>query len=331
MVEGLTRPDPTLRFDDQRVTGSSGGPVSRATPTVNVTCSPPECSSSSVWGIVDFDVGGRTEPCGWRPLGEVTCGVAWEGPVETPAVVRAILARDSAPAPPDRWWHAEADVTLVDGSAPAFSLVAAPAPASSTTLTIAPATGVTVDDVAIAVQPGAVPPISYVAWGGNWRDVSPEGALAVSIPTVAGMLVRVIAWGSAEGGANSNASWSGPPPGATLALPLDLPPELGEPADGASDVSPGTTLSWTPADGFVYRLRLTGEGLPGLEIVTARTTITLPDLSALGFALRSGATYSWWIGATGPLAGADEAARGFALRPGLSQYLESGFRRLTIR
>lgn len=94
-------------------------------------------------------------------------------------------------------------------------------------------------------------------------------------------------------------------------LTLPTPPGPIAPSDGTADVSSGTAFSWEPLADSIYLVHVSPATVPSnapeILILTAGTTATLPDLSALGFQLASGAPYHYAVMTAGPLPSVDAA------------------------
>jgi hypothetical protein len=87
------------------------------------------------------------------------------------------------------------------------------------------------------------------------------------------------------------------------------PPTRSGPADGATGVTTDTNFSWTAfaAQNTTYVTAWVGtaSGSPVIILVSPSTHTTIPDLSGLGLALPSGATYAWLVEALSPYASVD--------------------------
>lgn len=153
--------------------------------------------------------------------------------------------------------------------------------------------------------------------GSNRGIVGLPLANAAPTGTFSGQVVPVatgIGYGlaaSASDGANAVMGYGtvpGPGSSATLDLPDAAVPTA--PADGATNVSASTVFHWTALPDAVYIARLvpvSGPG-PSIDIMTRQTSMSLPDLSALGAAIPANTPYTLTVLAAGPLASIDEGA-----------------------
>lgn len=125
---------------------------------------------------------------------------------------------------------------------------------------------------------------------------------------------------------------AGIPAGGHADLTLPLPPGPSTPQDGATGVAVGTTFSWGALGNRVYVVAMSpaasGSTDPELDVVTANTSTTLPDLSKLGVKLPSGTSYTYKILTAGPFASVDGLVKepvfwidGLGLLPEMFPYL----------
>jgi hypothetical protein len=131
------------------------------------------------------------------------------------------------------------------------------------------------------------------------------------VPEAAG-LFAVDAQGATQSGSFSVAVRRGLLAGAT-GVQLELMPvvDLQSPADGGT-LAPGAPFVWTgPAPG-VYLVLVVPDstGQPGLQVLTTRQQVTMPDLSALGFSLPTGSTAQWLVFEYGNISSVDQTAAG---------------------
>jgi len=132
------------------------------------------------------------------------------------------------------------------------------------------------------------------------------------IPVPSGVGAAAIVSVTADNGTSqSTAQTSALAPGtlnATLTLPSPAQPT--SPASGATGVDTTTAFVWTPIAGGLSLLILndpSGSG-PEYVIVSGGSTTHIPDLSAQGLGLPSGAPYHWTLIGLGPLASVDALA-----------------------
>ncbi len=333
VYEGLTRERSIVR-GTYRWSGTRT-PSAEATISATVTCTVTECGAFSPQGIVAVAGGDWTS---WfdatRLADPAPVAFAWGDPGPASARLTALYwPSPSTALPPDRWWFAGRDLTLIAGEAQSVALDLAPASTVPTKVAAVPGPSVVLDRIDLALQLGTLPLQDHVVRSIPADAIAP-GGLDVAIPVVPTVtpILRVNAYLADWTGA-SLATWVGPPPGSALNIDLPDPPRLLAPLDGAIDVGPGTPFSWTQADGLVYRLFLgpRAAAAPQLQLVTARTTGTLPDLSVLGFALPAGAGFRAVVHATGPFADVDDVAAGPVLRLGLYHELRTNVRDVVLR
>lgn len=109
----------------------------------------------------------------------------------------------------------------------------------------------------------------------------PATVLGHAQPAASGVFVG-IAWYSALSTASN------------VAVSFPARPELQQPADGASNVAPGTSFSWVEDPNALNFVRFSGP----IQIVyfAAENVAQLPDLSAFGVSYASGDSYNWNVG-----------------------------------
>ncbi|HVP67984.1 MAG TPA: carboxypeptidase-like regulatory domain-containing protein [Anaeromyxobacteraceae bacterium] len=83
-------------------------------------------------------------------------------------------------------------------------------------------------------------------------------------------------------------------------------PMQNSPAEGATEVGPGTTFTWfAMPDSPVYVASFRGpSGSPGYDVFATAQSLTIPT----GFALPSNAAYTWWIRGSSAFSTVDDAA-----------------------
>lgn len=92
---------------------------------------------------------------------------------------------------------------------------------------------------------------------------------------------------------------------AQVTLALAEPPVQTEPSDGATDVARGAAFTFGAFPNGVHRFTLVAANQPTVTVVTAATTVTLPDLAPFAVALPSGVEYTWRVAGYRPLASLD--------------------------
>jgi hypothetical protein len=98
---------------------------------------------------------------------------------------------------------------------------------------------------------------------------------------------------------------------ADFSITVQAPPALSSPAAGAT-VRADTPFAWSAFDSGVYLLELDAvpysAATPAVYLFTAGTSVTWPDLSALGVSFPAGGEYECTIAGLGPYASMDDAA-----------------------
>jgi hypothetical protein len=156
-------------------------------------------------------------------------------------------------------------------------------------------------------------PVIRFGKGLTWAFISNEGPRRTApwtfvVPKIDGAELGVL-WqafdtgrpGSSGGGSITNLSTIAAD-GTMAPVTLPSPPLLTAPADNSGDAGPGTTFSWT-GDG-ICTVSLEGAGVsPHLSLVTRGTSVTMPDLSSIGFTLPKLVHYTWLVDCRQPAAG----------------------------
>jgi hypothetical protein len=98
--------------------------------------------------------------------------------------------------------------------------------------------------------------------------------------------------------------------GITLALPAPIEQTL--PANNALGIAPSASFSWSPTTVGLSQVTFSpvSPGPLSLTVFTANATVTLPDLSALGYPLVKGVTYRWLINADSNVKTLDDVLSG---------------------
>ena len=151
-------------------------------------------------------------------------------------------------------------------------------------------------------------------------------------PNISGATAAIAAGGATEAGGSPEATGlvsaeiSGIALGTTnVALTLPTPISGILPADVATSVGTATDFSWTAVTGgnAVYLFEVTGAPTQvSYFVFTTATTARIPDLTAQGLGLPSGASYQWTVFAVGPHSSLDSAA-------GAKAYFPTGNARFT--
>ena len=107
-----------------------------------------------------------------------------------------------------------------------------------------------------------------------------------------GFTLAVTAYPGTTGSAITIGWKSGLMAGSSATLDLPTPPTLTAPADGATGVGVGSTLSLSGTGGGAATFLISNPSM-AIIVTTTNASITIPDLSSVGMALSSGGTYSW--------------------------------------
>lgn len=157
------------------------------------------------------------------------------------------------------------------------------------------------------------------------EDHGTDSSFAYTTPDVAGAgLVLEAQASSAAGIAYGRLGGLG---SGTTGVLLSLPaaPELLEPADLATGVTSDTPFSWTAAPGGTSILSVRSYFVPeawSLLVVTAGTSVTLPDTSLVGLPLPPAMDVAWRASTVAPLTMAEIVANG-SLAPAGGSWTEA--------
>jgi hypothetical protein len=136
-------------------------------------------------------------------------------------------------------------------------------------------------------------------------DTAPQASFSYALPSVPETTLQLQAFAVGD----NNAFWL---PSAvfaanasTVVLHCPAPPTLISPADNATGVTNATPFSWSEIPGSVYRVSFGGS----LYVNTASTSLTLPDLSPIGFGPIAGEGQQLWqVTADGSTSSVDDTA-----------------------
>ena len=237
-----------------------------------------------------------------------TLAIAWDGADTITGVVMALLMKDQRKTLVP--WFAQQQVTLHAGETARVQLALAKAP-----VVMRPAGKVT--------QPDGVPPFdpqyhehfSVPGSGRALHSTSASRREAFAVPDLRAfgieLCTEAFQWNPYF---RSHRTQCGVDPGKGAVLALPPAPSFLSPA-WDTPATPGMRFSWTSQPSAVYRLMLTTVGrkpttaFPQIDIYTARTTASWPDLSAVGVAFPLGLIYyGVTIGALGPHRSIDDLA-----------------------
>ena len=130
----------------------------------------------------------------------------------------------------------------------------------------------------------------FSAFNGSGLPTS-FNAVFPSISTSGNTLVTA-AYPSGTGGGASIAWKSGLAAGSSATFDLPAPPTQTAPADGATGVGVGSTLSLSGTGGGAVTFLIQG-GSQLIAVTTMNASATIPDLSSLGMSLTAAGSYSW--------------------------------------
>ncbi len=304
VYEGLTRPDPIVRIDD--LNGS--GPNWNQSITVSGNLLGAIMASNALVRLSapDLDWGCTVDLTAVPP--NYSCSsVGWYGTSAVTGKLRALSWNvDGSGAPTDYVGFVEKDVSFTSGAiVSGFDLTLSTVGGKATVSgTISAPEG-----FAINYETAEVDFANPVARFLVAADTSGSSSFSHIIPTIAGAQVAMTA--AAYAGASSIIARTVVPAAAATGIVVDLPapPSLTEPADGATDIGPGSVLRWTAVPGASYLVFVTPvSGGPSLFAVTSRSEFRIPDLSGMGAGLQAGLVHSWYVSATAPCATTDTAA-----------------------
>jgi hypothetical protein len=145
---------------------------------------------------------------------------------------------------------------------------------------------------------------------GIYFDTTKSSSFAYVIPQITGVTwaIQLVAQGPSLSAATA---WQPGLAAGTSGLNVTAPSAttLMQPADAATGVGTTAMFSWMSEPSAVYIVSLEPMAAGWVETVfTTATTMTIPDLSALGAPLASGTSYQWYVSTVGPLAGEDDFA-----------------------
>lgn len=171
----------------------------------------------------------------------------------------------------------------------------------------------------IALLGGSNPigfPLSPANGSAPVTGVAPTGFDQL-VPLVAGAKFMQIAGirektGSGSFGSRvSSTVWKSVTSGANTDITVPTPVDLTLPGDATSQVGVSTTFSWKAFTGGVHRLSVypspPGATPIGIQVITAGSSTTIPDLSAYGFSLSESSIHVWYVEGFAPYSSIDAA------------------------
>jgi hypothetical protein len=93
-----------------------------------------------------------------------------------------------------------------------------------------------------------------------------------------------------------------------LAVALAEPPAQTAPDDGAHGVGASTAFTYRAFPGGIHRFTIGAANQPSVTIVTAATSVTLPDLTPFAVTLPGNVVYTWRVAGYGPIPSIDDDA-----------------------
>ncbi|MGH7281849.1 MAG: hypothetical protein ACRELY_10025 [Polyangiaceae bacterium] len=221
--------------------------------------------------------------------------------------------QDDPNAPPSQFlsWYEETNVVLTPGQTTNVNPVMSPV-TSQKLVTASPTTepGMTVYEAYFFGGPkGAT---QFPTLFNTWAYLNVPQTWSFDVPQI-GDLQWLIAYTAYEtgqpgsfGGGSSTAFEPVAVDGSSPSPALPAAPVITSPAAGSS-FGIGTTITWSTEES-ICTLSLSQQGTGnGARLVTTARSVTLPDLSALGFTLVSGATYQAYVGCGEPALPAADA------------------------
>jgi len=167
---------------------------------------------------------------------------------------------------------------------------------------------------------------------------SGSAALTLSTADLPGLTYDVLTLATSPWGAGGATAIGLAPNAAGVAVSFPGAPASVSPGDGAV-VAPGSSFAFTSLPGVAHWVTFapTTPTLSPIEVVTMASSVTLPDLTALGYPLPAGASFDWWVDRDGTPASVEIAAAaglvvsgGVGYLNGISSYGQSNKRRVTL-
>jgi hypothetical protein len=99
-------------------------------------------------------------------------------------------------------------------------------------------------------------------------------------------------------------------PYATTGVDMRLPvaSNLSEPADGSTGADRSTSFGWSSPVARTHLVRFQSTSGPTFDVITGDTSVTLPDLDAVGVSIPGGTEYTWRVFGLEPYADVDAVA-----------------------
>jgi hypothetical protein len=326
---GLTRLDPALHLFEYIT------PPHQA--TLNVTLSAPLPSNE----VANCQF---ANPAGSEAMGQASGGVTqgstfslsvgwYTAATSISGTLSCLVYKGSAFNPTAFDTFASTTVTLNDGVAASATLTLTPVSTGRLMVgvTLGSATGVNVEGD-ILLPGGGIHPIGIVS-------PMTSNPTTVLVPQIAGTTLRLQAFDGFTSGADVYTERFGfPVSTASTQLTLPAPIAATSPADGVTMFDPGTPLVWSAPAGAAVNVIVDPNDVnnAAYDVYTAHSSATIPDLTAQGVPLPSGAAYGWAVVSFGASVSVDDIASpaGFhcnADLPGTCDWSETLSRTFTLR
>ena len=314
VYKGLTRPDPTLLF-----LGSAPGTPRSATlsGTISGGAFTPNQPADHITGVVF----GSAEASGSDTLSGAVSGaydlgtVSWFGPATTTGTIHALQWQRNAAGLPTSYkgYGVKTGVALSDGGTFTGQDVTLTSVAGANLSgSVSVPSGYTLSDKSLTVSFG---PNANI---GVFTDSTATNNFSYVTPNLSGIRVVLSAIATASTGVALSFKTGLAPNASGVSLSVPAAPELGLPADAATNITPSIDFSWSASSGSVYVVGFYGPpGQPSYSVVTAANTTRIPDLGSLGLALPAATGYAWQVLAYSPFASTDAAAGPEGLWAGL--------------
>ncbi len=233
--------------------------------------------------------------------------VKWPGPVSTTGTLYALQIHNSANLPADYPGYGTlGGVTLADTGTVSgldVNLGSAPLPTGMLTGTVSAPVGYTVAGKTMSLLADADAGLTLSLL----YDPSPGATFSYVAPVISNTDLIVSA--SATSAAGEYSAVQAADLSATsqnVALIIPAAPTLITPSDLATGVDAGTPFSWSIYPQGVYELEVYSTSGPTFYVITAATSVTIPDLAGLPLPATTG--YSWFILGLAPVSTVDVLA-----------------------
>jgi hypothetical protein len=303
--QGLTTADPVL--NDEAAAGSTNRTASLAGQITGGSF--PEASGYST---VLFFASPQVDSFGPTVAtdGTFSGAVHWAGPTSTTGSLYALQAHTVAGLPVDfPGYGSLSNVALQDtGSVADQNVALSPVTTGTVSGTFTLPPGLTIFETTLFLVPEPGVRLTFVV------DTSTAPTFSYTTPAIsnANLTLGLLASGNEGTSTLRKAGLSANATG--LALDVQPPPTQTLPALNATGVTVATTFSWTGPPG-VYLLIVGpcgqcsgGATGPIFLVYTTTTTVTIPDLTAVGVTLPASTKYSWQVFAFGPGTSMDDFA-----------------------